>query len=127
MPRQSGGGIGYSGQTTCVSGACCQYVNVWYSQCLPSPCSGTGGGSSTTSSTMLRTTTSSASTTKTASYGTFTNPVVYEDFADNDVFLGPDNAYYFSASNMHYSPGATTTKSQRSRYRVGASHRALPW
>lgn len=41
----------------------------------------------------------------------FNNPVVYEDFADNDVFLGPDNAYYFSASNMHYSPGAPILKS----------------
>ncbi|KAF8459189.1 glycosyl hydrolase [Kalaharituber pfeilii] len=80
-------------------------------QSLYGQCNGTGGGSSTTSSTMLRTTTSSASTTKTASYGTFTNPVVYEDFADNDVFLGPDNAYYFSASNMHYSPGAPILKS----------------
>ncbi|PKS12991.1 hypothetical protein jhhlp_000332 [Lomentospora prolificans] len=42
---------------------------------------------------------------------TFTNPVVYEDFADNDVFLGPDGAYYFSASNMHYSPGAPILRS----------------
>lgn len=42
---------------------------------------------------------------------TFTNPVVYEDFADNDVFLGPDNKFYFSASNMHYSPGAPILQS----------------
>lgn len=37
---------------------------------------------------------------------TFENPVVYEDFADNDIFRGPDDIFYFSASNMHYSPGA---------------------
>ncbi|KAF4630914.1 hypothetical protein G7Y89_g7229 [Cudoniella acicularis] len=43
--------------------------------------------------------------------GTFTNPVLYEDFADNDVFLGPDNKFYFSASNMHYSPGAPILRS----------------
>lgn len=42
---------------------------------------------------------------------TFVNPVVYSDFADNDVFLGPDGAYYFSASNMHYSPGAPVLRS----------------
>lgn len=42
---------------------------------------------------------------------TFDNPVVYEDFADNDVSVGPDGAYYFSASNMHYSPGAPVLKS----------------
>ncbi|RYP68849.1 hypothetical protein DL769_005422 [Monosporascus sp. CRB-8-3] len=41
----------------------------------------------------------------------FTNPVVYQDFADNDVFLGPDGQYYFSASNMHYSPGAPILRS----------------
>ena len=41
----------------------------------------------------------------------FDNPVVYEDFADNDVFRGPDDTYYFSASNMHYSPGAPILRS----------------
>ncbi|KAI0137931.1 glycoside hydrolase family 43 protein [Hypoxylon sp. NC0597] len=42
---------------------------------------------------------------------TFRNPVIYEDFADNDVSVGPDGLYYFSASNMHYSPGAPILKS----------------
>jgi len=32
--------------------------------------------------------------------GTFTNPVLYEDFADNDIFR-LNNTYYYSASNMH--------------------------
>ena len=41
----------------------------------------------------------------------FTNPVLYEDFADNDIFLGPDNVFYFSASSMHYSPGAPILQS----------------
>ncbi|KAK2764447.1 hypothetical protein FQN54_009141 [Arachnomyces sp. PD_36] len=43
---------------------------------------------------------------------TLNNPVVYEDFADNDVFRGPDDVYYFSASNMHYSPGAPILRSE---------------
>ncbi|KAI2636688.1 glycoside hydrolase family 43 protein [Xylaria nigripes] len=42
---------------------------------------------------------------------TFRNPVIYEDFADNDITLGPDGLYYFSASNMHYSPGAPILRS----------------
>lgn len=42
---------------------------------------------------------------------TFNNPVVYEDFADNDVSVGPDGLFYFSASNMHYSPGAPILRS----------------
>jgi beta-xylosidase len=41
----------------------------------------------------------------------FQNPVVYEDFADNDVSMGPDGLYYLSASNMHYSPGAPILRS----------------
>lgn len=35
----------------------------------------------------------------------FTNPVIYEDFPDNDIFLGPDGKpFYFSSSSFHYSP-----------------------
>ncbi|KAL2069524.1 hypothetical protein VTL71DRAFT_14203 [Oculimacula yallundae] len=36
---------------------------------------------------------------------TFTNPVLWEDLADLDIFR-VDNTFYYSASNMHYSPGA---------------------
>ncbi|KAK4038107.1 hydrolase-like protein [Parachaetomium inaequale] len=42
---------------------------------------------------------------------TFKNPILYEDFPDNDVSVGPDGAYYFSASNFHYSPGAPILRS----------------
>ena len=41
----------------------------------------------------------------------YTNPVVFSDFADNDVFRGPDGAYYFSASSFQFSPGAPILKS----------------
>jgi len=56
--------------------------------------------------------TGSVSLTQTASVpsGTFTNPVLYEDFADNDIFRVNDT-YYFSASNMHFSPGAPILRS----------------
>jgi beta-xylosidase len=42
---------------------------------------------------------------------TYSNPVVYQDFADCDVFLGPNDTFYYSASNMHYSPGAPILRS----------------
>jgi len=45
------------------------------------------------------------------SQDTFENPILYEDFPDNDISLGPDGAYYFSASNFHYSPGAPILRS----------------
>ncbi|KAI9697352.1 MAG: hypothetical protein M1820_007858 [Bogoriella megaspora] len=41
----------------------------------------------------------------------FTNPVIFSDFPDNDVFRGPDDAYYYSASSFHISPGAPILKS----------------
>jgi len=41
---------------------------------------------------------------------TFQNPVLWEDLADLDI-LRVDDAYYYSASNMHYSPGAPILRS----------------
>ncbi|KAI3324489.1 carbohydrate-binding module family 1 [Xylariaceae sp. AK1471] len=51
------GGLTYSGETTCVSGAHCQYMNDYYSQCTP------GAGSATT--TLITTTTKVTTTTPT--------------------------------------------------------------
>ncbi|KAH8804595.1 glycosyl hydrolase family 43 protein [Xylogone sp. PMI_703] len=46
------------------------------------------------------------------SHKSFNNPVIYTDYADNDVFLGPDDRkFYFMASNMQYSPGAPILRS----------------
>ncbi|MGA5302064.1 family 43 glycosylhydrolase [Nucisporomicrobium flavum] len=41
---------------------------------------------------------------------TFTNPVVWQDFADGDIIRVGD-VYYYSASTMHYSPGAPILRS----------------
>ncbi|KAI5925631.1 glycoside hydrolase family 43 protein [Camillea tinctor] len=40
----------------------------------------------------------------------FTNPIIYEDLADLDVFR-VDDAWYYSASTMHHSPGAPILRS----------------
>ncbi|WP_431918253.1 RICIN domain-containing protein [Nonomuraea jabiensis] len=42
--------------------------------------------------------------------GGYTNPVVWQDFADGDIIRVGD-AYYYSASTMHYSPGAPILRS----------------
>ncbi|MEU8819700.1 RICIN domain-containing protein [Actinoplanes sp. NPDC048796] len=49
-------------------------------------------------------------TTPPPATGTFTNPVVWQDFADGDIIRVGD-AYYYSASTMHYSPGAPILRS----------------
>lgn len=41
---------------------------------------------------------------------TFTNPILWQDFADVDL-LRVDDAFYYSASTMHYSPGAPVLRS----------------
>ncbi|KAI3397165.1 hypothetical protein diail_11139 [Diaporthe ilicicola] len=40
----------------------------------------------------------------------FSNPVLWEDLADNEV-IRVDNTYYYTASTMHYSPGAPILRS----------------
>jgi beta-xylosidase len=40
----------------------------------------------------------------------FTNPILYEDLADIDI-IRVNDTYYYSASTMHYSPGAPLLKS----------------
>ncbi|WP_055480165.1 family 43 glycosylhydrolase [Sphaerimonospora mesophila] len=42
--------------------------------------------------------------------GRYDNPVVWQDFADGDIIRVGD-AYYYSASTMHYSPGAPILRS----------------
>lgn len=42
--------------------------------------------------------------------GSFRNPVLWEDLADLDIFRVGDT-FYYSASNMHYSPGAPILRS----------------
>ncbi|MFG1682732.1 endo-1,4-beta-xylanase [Nonomuraea sp. NPDC049269] len=41
---------------------------------------------------------------------TYANPVIWQDFADGDIIRVGD-AYYYSASTMHYSPGAPILRS----------------
>jgi beta-xylosidase len=40
----------------------------------------------------------------------FNNPVIWQDFADIDI-IRVDDVYYYSASTMHYSPGAPILRS----------------
>ncbi|KAK4154128.1 putative feruloyl esterase C [Chaetomidium leptoderma] len=64
------GGQGYTGGTTCVSGACCSAQNQWYSQCLPGSCNPSNGGGSP-----APTTTPAPSTGGTKSPGCGKNPL----------------------------------------------------
>ena len=41
---------------------------------------------------------------------TFSNPILWQDLADDEV-IRVDDTYYYTASNMHYSPGAPILRS----------------
>ncbi|NLT53660.1 MAG: family 43 glycosylhydrolase [Actinomycetales bacterium] len=70
----------------------------------------------TTTTTTTQPTTTTRPTTTTTTSGpwppssTFSNPVLWQDFADVDIIRVGD-AYYYSASTMHYSPGAPILRS----------------
>ncbi|KAF8320837.1 mannanase [Clavulina sp. PMI_390] len=71
------GGIGYTGDTTCVSGTVCTYLNDWFYQCLAgsatvSSTSTSKASTSTTTTKVTTTTTSTKTTTTTSSGGTST-------------------------------------------------------
>src|SRR5690348_1992860 len=68
-----GGGIGWTGASTCVSGSCCTYSNDWYSQCLP--CTGNGGGGEVTTTTSIPP--SSTGTEPKATWSTLSNVKVF--------------------------------------------------
>ena len=73
------GGIGWTGPTSCVSGACCKYQNDWYSQCLSGDCvaSSTKASSTSTSrstlTTSVRTSTSTSKASSTSSKASSTS------------------------------------------------------
>jgi endoglucanase len=57
------GGIGWSGQTTCVSGYTCTYSNDWYSQCVPGTNTLVTSTKAATTSTKVATTSTKVATT----------------------------------------------------------------
>ncbi|KAI1737917.1 glycoside hydrolase family 43 protein [Xylaria scruposa] len=52
----------------------------------------------------------STTTTTNIAADTFSNPIIWEDLADLDIFRVED-AWYYTASTMHYSPGAPILRS----------------
>lgn len=102
------GGIGFTGPTTCVSGATCTKQNDYYSQCLPgaaAPSSSTPTAPSSTASNPTSTT-----STATAPSGT-TVPAAGNPYADGfNVWLTPFYASEVSAAAAQITDAATKAK-----------------
>jgi len=100
-----GGGTGFSGPSTCVSGYTCTFSNQYYSQCLPgSP----AGNPSTTATGGVPVTTTAGSTPGTtttgSSPGTTPAPVVGNPFSGVGLYANP---YYASEISTLAIPSLT--------------------
>lgn len=145
----TGGGQGYSGPTSCAEEVCCSWSQYYHQCVLQCPIQGsssttrvsvTSSITTTQRTTVVVATTRSSITTSSrsvtapspshlpstksssAAVAAFTNPVVYSDYPDNDVAVGPDGLYYLSASNFHYSPGAPILRSADLQHWEAVSH-----
>ncbi|KAK0482531.1 cellobiohydrolaseII [Armillaria novae-zelandiae] len=78
------GGIGWSGATTCVSGATCTVLNDYYSQCLPGSAASTTVVTSKPASTVSATPTSSGPVSSPSSA-----PIAGNPFEGFEIYLSP--------------------------------------
>jgi beta-xylosidase/chitodextrinase len=110
----TGGGINCG--STCTATVVSGNVNLTATPTSDSTFDGWGGACSGTGTCTVAMT---AAKTVTASFSaggtwppssTFSNPVLWEDLADVDI-IRVNDAYYYSASTMHYSPGAPILRS----------------
>ena len=73
-------------------------------------CTGSAGPTTSPPTTSPPVTSPPATSPPASGPASFTNPVVWQDFADGDIIRVGD-VYYYSASTMHYSPGAPILRS----------------
>ena len=110
----SGGGTGWTGATTCVSGYTCTYSNPYYSQCLP----GSAGASSSSTAKVASSTAKATSTagtggtsvTSSAASGGTTAAAAGNPFSGVALYANPYYASEISTSAIPSLTGAMATK-----------------
>ncbi|KAJ4351785.1 uncharacterized protein N0V89_007129 [Didymosphaeria variabile] len=85
------GGVGWTGVTTCVSGAYCSKINDYYSQCLPGTAGSSNAGTtakstSTTLSTATKTTAGATQVTSAPAVTNSANPLAGKTFYANPYY-----------------------------------------
>ncbi|KAJ7633094.1 cellobiohydrolaseII [Roridomyces roridus] len=103
------GGTGWSGATTCVSGAVCTVLNPYYSQCLPGTATTTSNPTTTTSNP----TTSNSGTTTVSSAPTGTQtPAAGNPFEGHNIWLTPFYAAEVAAAAANITDATTKAAAQ---------------
>jgi hypothetical protein len=122
------GGQDWSGSTSCVSGASCQYQNAYYSQCLPSD-SGSSSGSSETTTTAAASTASSSPSSTVSSGGAASTgksfKASFTEYGTGDQNGSPDCNTLTTACGFYTSPGYSAAVSQN-EFGVGPGAGAGP-
>ncbi|RWA05517.1 hypothetical protein EKO27_g9592 [Xylaria grammica] len=89
------GGVGYSGETACVSGAYCQYQNDYYSQCVA------GAGSTTLTTTTKASSSATTTRTATTTAGGTPAPTTFSSTSGLN-FVIDGKAGYFAGTNSYW-------------------------
>ncbi|KAI0421792.1 glycoside hydrolase superfamily [Xylaria grammica] len=89
------GGVGYSGETACVSGAYCQYQNDYYSQCVA------GAGSTTLTTTTKASSSATTTRTATTTTGGTSAPTTFSSTSGLN-FVIDGKAGYFAGTNSYW-------------------------
>ncbi|KAH6692195.1 endo-xylanase [Plectosphaerella plurivora] len=97
------GGQGWSGPTTCVSGAVCKVNNNWYSQCVQGSAGGSPPAAVTTTSAAVKTTLIAVKTTTAPAAATATPPTTGGSAATGlDAKYKAKGKLYFGTEIDHY-------------------------
>ena len=122
------GGQGWTGATTCVSGAVCTVSNAYYSQCLPSTNNGAAATTVKTTvnaaATTAKSTSKAAATTVAASSGT-TFKASFTEYGAGDTFGSGNCNTATTACGFYTSPGYSAAVSQN-EFGVGPGAGAGP-
>ncbi|TFK38683.1 cellobiohydrolase II-I [Crucibulum laeve] len=115
------GGIGWSGDTSCVSGASCQKLNDYYSQCLPGAATSTNAPTTSAPPTSSTPTSGTPTGTGSAPTGTST-PAAGNPFEGYTIYLTP---YY--AAEVQAAADAITDSTQKAKALSVANIPTFTW
>jgi endo-1,4-beta-xylanase len=119
------GGIGWTGQTTCVSGASCQTLNPYYAQCLPGTATTTARTTTTSSTTAIVTTTPTTFTTRSSTTTSSTSAPVGTGL--NNLIKSKGKKYFGFCADPNTLNDASTTNIMKAEGGQVTPENSMKW